>query len=231
MNTNNFTRPGKDNSSPGFFITREFRRLLMYICTFKYAAADVDCRFCTAYIHRRCAAADGCPFIAERIEAGAVDYGEVIRDTFKRPPAILRWRLRYLIEHFGDSMWESEKHEQRFHRIWAELGTRKKRDTPRFFAALYLLTANDDIWHRAYNLYSIEGIETNYIRLHGISVPNYALVQAAKSLYNDTDHFTLEDLEDCEAVNTGTFRLVVNAILIARYGRDVLKIRRDKCLL
>lgn len=200
----------------------------MYICTFKYGAADVACRYCTAFVRRRCTASEGCPFIAERIEAGAVDYGEIIRDTFKRPSAILRWRLRYLVEHFDDSMWESENHEKRFHRMWAEMGTRKKRDTPRFFAALYLLTANEDIWRRAYNGFSIGGIETDYIRLHGISIPNYALVQAAKALYRDTDHFTLEDLEDCEAVNTGTFRLIVNAILIARYGRDVLKIRADR---
>ena len=108
------------------------------------------------------------------------------------------------------------------------MGTRKKRDTPRFFAALYLLTANEDIWRRAYNAFSVEGITPEYIRLCGISVPNYALVQAAKSIYLNTDHFTVEDLEDPEAVITDAFRLIVNAVLIARYGREVLKIKSER---
>lgn len=39
----------------------------MYICTFKYMPEDVNCQFCTFYIHRRCTANSGCPFLAERI--------------------------------------------------------------------------------------------------------------------------------------------------------------------
>jgi hypothetical protein len=224
MNTDFITEPGRDLSSPGFVITKEFWRFIMYICTFKYTPETVDCHYCTAYSRRGCKAADGCPYIAERIEAGAVDYGEVVWAMFKNPSVMLRWRLRYLVDHFEDSMWESERHEKRFHRMWAEMGTRKKRDTPQFFAALYLLTANEDVWRRAYNAFSVNGITMEYVRLCGISVPNYALVQAAKSIYLNTDHFTVADLEDSEAVSTDAFRLVVNAVLIARYGRDVLKI-------
>ena len=228
MNQDFSSEPGKDSSSPGFVITKEFWRFIMYICTFKYTPEAVDCRFCTEYSRQGCKAVGGCPYIAERIEAGVVDYGEVVRAVFKNPPVMLRWRLRYLIDHFENTMWESENHKKRFYRMWAEMGTRKKRDTPRFFAALYLLTANEDIWRRAYNAFSVEGITPEYIRLCGISVPNYALVQAAKSIYLNTDHFTVEDLEDPEAVITDAFRLIVNAVLIARYGREVLKIKSER---
>ncbi|NLS84076.1 MAG: hypothetical protein GXZ14_00455 [Ruminococcaceae bacterium] len=200
----------------------------MYICTFKYTPEDMDCRYCLKYEHRRCAEKNGCPYIAERIEAGAVCYGEAIRATFKNPSALLHWRLRHLVEHFSDSMWEDENHDKRFQRIRAEMGTRKKRDTPQFFAALYLLTANEDIYRRAYNALGIGGIEFDYVRITGISIPDYALVQAAKSIYRGTDHFTVSDLEDSEAVDTVAFRLVINALLIAQYGWEVMKIKGER---
>lgn len=124
-------------------------------------------------------------------------------------------------------MWTGADHEQRFYRLWAELGMSRKRDTPQFFAALYLLTANGDIFRRAYNAFLPKRIEPEYIRVSEISVANYALVQAAKSIYLGTDSFTLADLSDSEAVNMETFFLVVNAILIARYGKAVMHIKRN----
>lgn len=225
MNTAFSTKPDEEKSLPGFLISQRIWRFVMFICTFKHTPETVDCTLCTEYAHRRCTVKGGCPYIVERIEAGVVDYGEVVRDTFKRPSAILRWRLRHLVEHFEATMWASENHKKWFYQMWAEMGTRKKRDTPRFFAARYLLTANEDILRRAYNAFGVDGITPEYIRMSGISVPNYALVQAAKSIYLDTDHFTVADLEDSEAVNTDAFRLVVNAILIARFGLEVTKIK------
>ena len=45
----------------------------MFICTFQYRPEDVDCSLCEEYAHHRCTAENGCPYIAERIEAGVVD--------------------------------------------------------------------------------------------------------------------------------------------------------------
>ena len=197
----------------------------MYICTFRYTPEMVDCHFCMEYSHHKCNVIDACPYIGERIEAGAVSYAEVIRATFKNPSSMLRWRLRYLVEHYNNTMWVDETHEMRFYRMWTELGIHKKRDTSRFFAAIYLLSSNEDIWRRSYNALSAKGLSMEYIRMCGISIANYALVQAAKSIYLKTDHFTISDLDDPEAVSTSTFRLVVNVVLIARYGRDILHIK------
>ena len=51
----------------------------MFICTFKYKPEDVDCALCAEYAHHRCTAESGCPYIAERIEAGVVDYRHPLR--------------------------------------------------------------------------------------------------------------------------------------------------------
>ena len=154
-----------------------------------------------------------------------MDYGTVVRDMFKSPTTVLRWRLVNLIEDFPDTMWESKDHEKRFFRIWTEIGTRKRRDTPRFFAALYLLTSNEDVYCRAYNAFTSDGVDPSYIRMSGIETSGYALVQAAKSIYLGTDHFTITDLSDCEAISSDAFRVIVNALLIARYGRNVMSIK------
>ena len=44
----------------------------MYINTFKYTPADVDCKLCTEYVKKFGCTACGCPWMAERIEAGVV---------------------------------------------------------------------------------------------------------------------------------------------------------------
>ena len=46
----------------------------MYINTFKYTPADVDCKLCTEYVKKFGCTACGCPWMAERIEAGVVGY-------------------------------------------------------------------------------------------------------------------------------------------------------------
>ena len=51
----------------------------MYINTFKYTPADVDCKLCTEYVKKFGCTACGCPWMAERIEAGVVGYAEVVR--------------------------------------------------------------------------------------------------------------------------------------------------------
>ena len=196
----------------------------MYICTFKYTPEDVECQFCMLYRHRRCTAEAGCPYLAERIEAGVADYAEVIRDTFKAPSFILAARPRRLLNSYCGPGWEDEQHYRRFGRMLAEMGYGKGRNTPRFYAALFLLTANESIWRRAYNCFGRRGIEFRYFRYHGISIGDYARACAARSIACGADNFTLSDLEDREAVDDTTFRLVVSAVLIARYGMDVLKI-------
>ena len=54
----------------------------MYINTFKYTPADVDCKLCTEYVKKFGCTACGCPWMAERIEAGVVGYAEVVRQMF-----------------------------------------------------------------------------------------------------------------------------------------------------
>lgn len=44
----------------------------MYINTFRYKPEDVDCKLCTEYRKKLGCTVKGCPFLAERMEAGVV---------------------------------------------------------------------------------------------------------------------------------------------------------------
>ncbi len=60
--------------------------------------------------------------------------------------------------------------------------------------------------------------------MRGVSAHDYTLIQAAKAITGCGSGLELEDLADCEVVDDAAFRLIANALLIASYGADVLKL-------
>ncbi len=93
----------------------------MYINTFKYTPADVDCKLCTEYIKKFGCTACGCPWIAERIEAGVVGYAEVVRQMFSHDRRLMA-RLEPLIRDFPGMLWQDDRHRQRMEGVKIHLG-------------------------------------------------------------------------------------------------------------
>ena len=78
---------------------------------YQYKPEDVDCKHCAEWRHRRCQAA-GCPWLAERIEAGKVSYATVILKLFRNvKDADAVRRLGQLVLNFRGSLWLSAEHE------------------------------------------------------------------------------------------------------------------------
>ena len=135
----------------------------MYINTFKYTPKDVSCQLCTEYVKKLGCTALRCPWLAERIEASVVGYREVVMETFPRDRR-LSPRLNLLIEHYPGSLWSNEQHERRMQYQCAVQGYRRRRDTNAYYAAMYLLTSNDDIYRRTANCFCKDGIEFGYAK-------------------------------------------------------------------
>ncbi len=113
----------------------------MFINTFHYEPQDVDCKLCTQYAGKRKGCkADGCLWLAERIEAGVVGYEEAVMETFPRDPH-LDARLHTAIQRFSGSLFLSAGHRQRMENLKTRIGYSRRRDKPAYFAAMYLLTA------------------------------------------------------------------------------------------
>ena len=77
---------------------------------------------------------------------------------------------------------------------------------------------------RAWNACLSGSFEPRFLVMRGVSAHNYTLIQAAKAITGNGSGLELEDLTDTEAVDDTAFRLIVNALLIANYGADVLKL-------
>lgn len=89
----------------------------MYINTFQYKPEHVDCRLCTKYAgKKKGCTAQGCPWLAERIEAGVVGYEEAVMETFPRS-AHLDARLHTAIRRFTGSLFLSPAHQGRMERL------------------------------------------------------------------------------------------------------------------
>ena len=119
----------------------------MFINTFKYSPRDVDCKLCTEYARKNACTAERCLWLSERIEADVVGYEEVLLESFpKKSP--FRWRLRLLVDLFSGTLWNNEKHSRRMEAQKAINGYSRRRDTPEYYAALYLLTSDSDVYGR-----------------------------------------------------------------------------------
>ena len=110
----------------------------------------------------------------------------------------------------------------------ARIGYRRKLEKPAYFAALYLLSANEDLYRRASNCFWPGSLELGYATTQGISPHNYTLLSAAKAIYSNESGVTLADLASADVIDTLAFSLIVNAMLIARYGPAVLAIRERR---
>ena len=190
---------------------------------YHYKPADVACEYCINSRRRRCRES-GCPWLAERIEAGVVSYASAVRGLFGgvENEALIQ-RLGQLVLHFRGSFWLSAEHEFNTRLLLRSVGYQAWRN-PRFFASLYLFGSNRGLLKRAWNACMPGGFEPVFIVMRGVSEHDYTLIQAAKALMCGGLGLTLYDLADVEIVDDEAFRLIVNALLIANYGPDVLRL-------
>ena len=190
--------------------------------SYHYKPADVACEYCVNSRRRRCRIT-GCPWLTERIEAGVVSYASAVRELFGgvADEAFIA-RLGLLVLHFHGSFWLDREHEFNTRLLLRSVGYGAWRD-PRFFAVLYLFGSSRTLLKRAWNACLPGGFEPGYMVMRGVSERDYALIQAAKAITGNGTGMALEDLADAEVVDDEAFRLIVNALLIASYGPDVLK--------
>ena len=153
-----------------------------------------------------------------------VSYASAVRELFGgiADEAFIQ-RLGLLVLHFRGSFWLNREHEFNTRLLLRSVGYEAWRN-PRFFAVLYLFGSNRALMKRAWNACMPGGFEPMYLVMRGVSEHDYALIQAAKALTCGGLGLTLYDLADAEIVDDEEFRLIVNALLIANYGADVLKL-------
>lgn len=124
----------------------------------KFSPEDVSCCFCEHGTNHGTCKIRICPFIGERIEAGVVGYREVITDTFLGQSK-LSGRLHALVRGFPGSLWTEEPHQARMEHIKLLRPFNRERDTPAYYAALYLLSSDQELFDRSYECFQPGGID------------------------------------------------------------------------
>ena len=195
----------------------------LYHSGFRYKPKDVECPYCTEYDHKHPCPLNQCICLEERIEAGALDLTEFVRDCFcsEMGPQLQRRLQEHFNHHFvsfflGDIHWKRWKH-------WRD---RYYRMSDRNKAALFLLTAYEDIWRRVIWKFDSSGFDFQSVRLSGIQPELYSVYQAAKAISIGSRNITTADLASPELVTDEAFQLIICALLLARYGDAILSFER-----
>lgn len=195
----------------------------LYHRDFHYSPRDVECQFCVSFVRRSRCPLHQCPYLAERIEAGALDLFELVQERFKGwTEPQLQSRLKKLCCQHPASLFLNDAHRSR----WRHWRDRYYQMADHNRAALYLLTAYEDIWRRVIWHFDGDGFDFSSIRLSGIRPELYSVYQAAKAISIGSRNITFDDLAYPELVTDEAFQLIICALLLAKYGDAILNLER-----
>ena len=195
------------------------------LCRYRPTAADVDCRNCLQYRRRSCRSLS-CPYLSERLEAGAVTMDELIVETV-RPWKHLPLKQRAM----GLACREERFHfEGQLHVMRMEEMTKVNVEyvNSRWLATVYLLSAQASLWRKTLFAVRPDQIDFALVRLGESAVQEYVLYRAARGLCTGTLGATSEELADPELVSDETLLLILNAAALARYGPEVMNVGRAR---
>ena len=195
------------------------------LCCYRPTAADVDCRNCLQYRRRSCPRLN-CPYLSERLEAGAVTMDELIVETV-RPWKHLPLKQRAV----GLACREERFHfEGQLHVMRMTEMTKAEEEyvNSRWLATVYLLSAHAGLWRKTLFAVRPDQVDFAIVRLGESTVQEYVLYRAAKGICTGTLGATSEELADPELVSDETLLLILNAVVIARYGPEVMNVGRAR---
>jgi len=170
------------------------------LCRYRPTAADVDCRNCLQYRRRSCRSLS-CPYLSERLEAGAVTMDELIVETV-RPWKHLPLKQRAV----GLACREERFHfEGQLHVMRMEEMTKVNVEyvNSRWLATVYLLSAQASLWRKTLFAVRPDQIDFALVRLGESAVQEYVLYRAGRLL-------------------------ILNAAALARYGPEVMNVGRAR---
>lgn len=148
--------------------------------SFHYKPEDVDCQYCLHYRRKSCQIPI-CPYIAERLASGALEYHDLILECLGRN---LRLRLYQRIR--SVTHWDGPD-QAILHKIrpyCQKEANRPQEDIPSvYWAALYLLASRESLWKTAVPALASGYIDFHCISCRGLAVRDYPIFYSAKRLY------------------------------------------------
>lgn len=192
----------------------------MTLSRFRYKPEDVACEYCMECRRKKCTA-PVCLYTSERLEARAITYQELVRIFFfGMSHAELAKRIHSLTACHGFGYRDSAHQYRLDGCLHGELAHPDRY----MLAVLYLLTARENLWQRTAPAVHAGQINYSAVKQKDFDIQSYALYRTAKGISDKQVILAPEALADRDLIDDDTLWLIINASLIARYGKDVFSI-------
>ena len=184
------------------------------------------CNGCVAKVKSRGNPND-CFCFKEKQEADEINYTDLIRDCFGRiKNYALKDRLKLLSGRFTGQLFLNHIHKERFYHVHHMQDVEVWERSPSYLAVIFLLTADELLWNNSKHAVCLNGFNFSNIHLRQISTAGYALYQTAKTISTGKEYIRISEIADRELIDDTTFKIIINASLIAKYGADVFSIKK-----
>lgn len=110
--------------------------------------------------------------------------------------------------------YRNEKHRT----VFTEVVNRMDQNNRALMAAVFLLTADYQLWNRVGRYAERNEIHFDKMKQKDSTECAYLLLSAAEDLYHGTSHLIIADLTDANLVSPKMFDLICEAMKIRRFG-------------
>ena len=193
------------------------------------ADGDFNCSRCEyRFAHETRCYMEQCPLYAELIRSGRVPYADaLLRMASGTGSKDFVNRVRYIIQDQNKTeiIFCSPEHRNRFGGL-RKNGVLYPGSPAAFTASLYLLTASCRLWNGIKPAVFAGEIDFSSFGLGKLAYGgrhDYTLYKMAKEIYTGKAGIALSELCDRDIIGDKTFRLIVNALMIYRYGLNVVR--------
>ena len=134
--------------------------------------------------------------------------------------------MKLLTDSFKGEIFLNPKHKERFYRVIYEQDLDIYDISTRYIAAIFLLTSDETLWNLLEHTVKPNGFNFNKTSLKQISTDGYAIYQMTKTIWTGKESIEIGEIADKDLIDDITFKTIINASLLARYGADIFLITK-----
>lgn len=192
----------------------------MYVYVHSETKEESECDLCCYYRRKKCDLPT-CPFIQEKIKFGTATKKQIMDAVFMNiRNSKFRERLSLFIRESENIKmnYAGKRHESDFKKTLERIDS----ENYKLVSAVYLLTADTQLWRRVQTQVEKSSIRFDKMNLGSVDEKAYTLFCCAKDIYLGTKHITIADLADEQLISPKMFGNICNAMAIRRFGTGVL---------
>ena len=183
-----------------------------------------DCNTKLINVSNRC---NDCGYIHSSFlsDVDKVRYKGLINECFRKIRNYsFKDRLKLLTDSFKGEVFLNSNHKERFYRVVYEQDLDIYDISSRYIAVIFLLTSDETLWNLLEHTVKPNGFDFNKCSLKQISTEGYAIYQMAKTIWTGKESIEISEIADVDLIDDKTFKAIINASLITRYGTDIFLI-------